>query len=169
MWWYAGIPRTDVFAFAYFHFDAVLFEYRAHGVHQVVTQSHPFIVQFSNGGAQEYLNRLHGLKVFVQRYWIDGTKIGNFFKLRQVLDCFVLCSDAKRQWGQSPEIEDSTESKDDPTSPRYAMSGFHIMMDDTAAAIDARRRTSLRWQDMAAGAIRIMIQGMTWLLESSAS
>ena len=44
--------------------------------------------------------------------------------------------DAKRQWGQSPEIEDSTESKDDPITPRYAMSGFHIMMDDTAAAID---------------------------------
>ena len=38
--------------------------------------------------------------------------------------------DAKRQWGQSPEIEDSTESKDDPTSPLYAMSGFHITMDD---------------------------------------
>ena len=130
LWWYAGIPRTDVLAFAYFHFDAVLFEYRAHGVHQVVTQSHPFIVQLSNGGAQEYLYRLHGLKVFVQRYWIDGTKIGNFFKLRQILVCFVLCSDAKRQWGQSPEIEDSTESKDDPTSPLYAMSGFHITMDD---------------------------------------
>ena len=63
----------------------------------------------------------------------------------------MLCSDAKRQWGHSPEIEDSTESKDDPTSPRYAMSGFHITMDDTAAAIDARHRTSLRWHDMAAG------------------
>ena len=80
---------------------------------------------------------------FVQRYWIDGTKIGNFFKLRQILVCFVLFSDAKRQWGQSPEIEDSTESKDDPTSPRYAMSGFHITMCGflAAAAIDARPRT----------------------------
>ena len=83
------------------------------------------------------------MEVFVQRYWIDGTKIGNFFKLRQILVCFVLCSDAKRQWGQSPEIEDSTESKDDPTSPRYAMSGFHITMDDTAATIYVRQSDEL--------------------------
>ena len=57
--------------------------------------------------------------------------------------------DAKRQWGQSPEIEDSTESKDDPTTPRYAMSGFHIETGGFlyAAAIDARQRR----HDMAAG------------------
>jgi hypothetical protein len=60
--------------------------------------------------------------------------------------------DAKRQWGQSPEIEDSTESKDDPITPRYAMSGFHITMCGflAAAAIDARPRTSQPRHDKAA-------------------
>ena len=55
---------------------------------------------------------------------------------------------------QSPEIEDSTESKDDPNSPRYAMSGFHITMCgfQYAAAIDARHRTGH--------------SGMTWPLRS---
>ena len=50
---------------------------------------------------------------------------------------------------QSPEIEDSTESKDDPITPRYAMSGFHIEKGgfQYAAATDARHR----WHDMAAG------------------
>ena len=44
------------------------------------------------------------------------------------MDRFVVPprDDAKRQWGQSPEIEDSTESMDEPITPRYAMSGFHI-------------------------------------------
>ncbi|MBO7616149.1 MAG: hypothetical protein J6T22_13565 [Bacteroidales bacterium] len=43
---------------------------------------------------------------------------------------------------------------DDPTTPRYAMSGFHIEMGgfQYAAAIDARHRTSQRRHDMAAGA-----------------
>ena len=42
----------------------------------------------------------------------------------------------------------------DPTSPRYAMSGFHIEKGgfQYAAAIDARRRTCPCWHDMAAGA-----------------
>ena len=42
--------------------------------------------------------------------------------------------------------------KDDPTLPRYAMSGFHIEMGGFlyAAAIDARRRTYPRRHDMAA-------------------
>ena len=52
------------------------------------------------------------------------------------MDRFVPRDDAKRQWGQSPEIEDwlrrmqsiSTESKDGSTTPRYAMSGFYIKM-----------------------------------------
>ena len=63
--------------------------------------------------------------------------------------------DAKRQWGQSPEIEDSTESKDGPTTPRYAMSGFHIEKGgfQFAAATDARHRTSQRRHDMAAKTI----------------
>ena len=84
------------------------------------------------------------------------------------MDRFVPRDDAKRQWGQSPEIEDwlrrmqsiSTESMDDPTTPRYAMSGFHIEKGGFlyAAATDARHRTCQRRQDMAAGAIRIMIQ-----------
>ena len=54
---------------------------------------------------------------------------------------------------QSPEIEDSTESMDDPIPPRYAMSGFHIEMGGFlyAAAIDARHRTNPRRHDMAAG------------------
>ena len=45
----------------------------------------------------------------------------------------------------------STESKDDPNSPRYAMSGFHIKMGRflAAAAIDARQRTGQRGYDMA--------------------
>ena len=69
------------------------------------------------------------------------------------MDCFVPCDDAKRQWGQSPEIEDSTESMDEPITPRYAMSGFYIETGGFlyAAAIDARHCTCLRRQDMAAG------------------
>ena len=69
---------------------------------------------------------------------------------------------------QSPEIEDwlrrmqsiSTESMDDPTIPRYAMSGFHIEMGGFlyAAAIDARHCTCLRRQDMSVGDIRTLIQ-----------
>ena len=84
------------------------------------------------------------------------------------MDCFVPCDDAKRQWGKSPEIEDwlrrmqsiSTESMDDPITPRYAMSGFYIETGgfQYAAAIDARHCTCLRRQDMAAGAIRTLIQ-----------
>ena len=48
----------------------------------------------------------------------------------------------------------STESKDDPTTPRYVMSVFYIKADGFlgVAAIDARRRTCPRWHDMAAGA-----------------
>ena len=40
----------------------------------------------------------------------------------------------------------------DPTTPRYAMSGFHIEMGGVmyAAAIDAHHRTGHRWHDMAA-------------------
>ena len=58
------------------------------------------------------------------------------------MDRFVPRDDAKRQWGQSPEIEDSTESMDEPITPRYAMSGFHIEMGGFlyAAARDARQR-----------------------------
>ena len=76
--------------------------------------------------------------------------------------------DAKRQWGQSPEIEDwlrrmqsiSTESMDDPTTPRYAMSGFYIEKGgfQYAAATDARHRAGQRRHDMAAGATRILMQ-----------
>ena len=45
----------------------------------------------------------------------------------------------------------------DPTSPRYAMSGFHIEKGgfQYAAAIDARHRTGQRWHDMAAEFCRI--------------
>ena len=41
---------------------------------------------------------------------------------------------------------------DDPTTPRYAMSGFHITMDgfQYAAATDARQRAGQRRHDMAA-------------------
>ena len=49
----------------------------------------------------------------------------------------------------------ASESRmDDPTTPRYAMSGFHIEAGgfQFAAAIDARQRTSLRRHDMAAEA-----------------
>ena len=43
---------------------------------------------------------------------------------------------------------------DDPTTPRYAMSGFYIETGGFlyAAAIDARQRTCPRWHDMAASA-----------------
>ena len=43
--------------------------------------------------------------------------------------------------------------RDDPTPPRYAMSGFHIEMDEAMypAATDARHRTYPRRHDMAAG------------------
>ena len=76
------------------------------------------------------------------------------------MDRFVPRDDAKRQWGQSPEIEDSTESMDEPITPRYATSGFYIETGGFlyAAAKDARHRTSLRRHDMAAGAIRTLIQ-----------
>ena len=44
--------------------------------------------------------------------------------------------------------------RDDPTTPRYAMSGFYIETGGFlyAAAIDARQRTCPRWHDMAASA-----------------
>ena len=76
------------------------------------------------------------------------------------MDCFVPCDDAKRQWGQNPEIEDSTESMDEPITPRYAMSGFYIETGGFlyAAAIDARHCTCLRRHDMAVGDIRTQIQ-----------
>ena len=77
------------------------------------------------------------------------------------MDRFVPRDDAKRQWGQSPEIEDwlrrmqsiSTESMDEPITPRYAMSGFYIETGGFlyAAAIDARWRICPRRQDMAVG------------------
>ncbi len=83
------------------------------------------------------------------------------------MDRFVPCDDAKRQWGQSPEIEDwlrrmqsiSTESMDDPITPRYAMSGFYIETGgfQFAAATDARHRTSHRRHGMAVGDIRTLI------------
>ena len=49
---------------------------------------------------------------------------------------------------------------DDPTSPRYAMSGFNITMCGflAAAAIDARHRTSPCRHDMAAVLTRTLIQ-----------
>ena len=45
---------------------------------------------------------------------------------------------------------------DDPISPRYAMSGFHIEIGGFlgVAAIDARHRTSPRWQDRTASHIK---------------
>ena len=48
----------------------------------------------------------------------------------------------------------------DPTTPRYAMSGFYITMDGfmSPVAIDARHRTSQRRHDMATGAIRTLMQ-----------
>ncbi len=57
--------------------------------------------------------------------------------------------------------DEASESRmDDPTTPRYAMSGFYIETGgfQYAAAIDARHCTCLRRQDMAAGAIRTLIQ-----------
>jgi hypothetical protein len=57
--------------------------------------------------------------------------------------------------------DEASESRmDDPTTPRYAMSGFYIETGgfQYAAAIDARHCTCLRRQDMAAGAIRILMQ-----------
>ena len=45
----------------------------------------------------------------------------------------------------------SKSRMDDPTTPRYAMSGFHIEMGGFlyAAAIDARQRACPCWHDMA--------------------
>ena len=99
------------------------------------------------------------------------------------MDCFVPCDDAKRQWGQSPEIEDwlrrmqsiSTESIDDPITPRYAMSSFYIETGGFlyAAAIDARHRAGQRRHDMAAGATRILMQypktinGNSWYINGN--
>ena len=57
--------------------------------------------------------------------------------------------------------DEASESwKDDPTTPRYAMSGFHIEKGrfQYAAAIDARHRAGQRRHDMAAGATRILMQ-----------
>ena len=57
--------------------------------------------------------------------------------------------------------DEASESRmDDPTTPRYAMSGFYIETGGFlyAAAIDARQRTCLRRQDMAVGDIRTLIQ-----------
>ena len=57
--------------------------------------------------------------------------------------------------------DEASESRmDDPTSPRYEMSGFHIEKGgfQYAAAIDARHCTCLRRQDMAVGDIRTLIQ-----------
>ena len=44
--------------------------------------------------------------------------------------------------------------RDDPTTPRYVMSGFYTKICGflAAAAIDARQRTCPRWHDMAASA-----------------
>ena len=46
--------------------------------------------------------------------------------------------------------------RDDPTTPRYAMSGFYIEMGGFlyAAAIDARHRTGPRWHDKAPSALK---------------
>ncbi len=49
-------------------------------------------------------------------------------------------------------MRQSKSRRDDPTTPRYAMSGFHIEMGGFlyVAAIDARHRTKPRRHDMAA-------------------
>ena len=57
--------------------------------------------------------------------------------------------------------DEASESRmDDPTTPRYAMSGFHIETGgfQYAAATDARHRAGQRRQDMAAGDIRTLMQ-----------
>ena len=46
----------------------------------------------------------------------------------------------------------SESRRDAPTTPRYAMSGFHIEMGGFlyAVALDARHHTGHRWHDMVA-------------------
>ena len=53
---------------------------------------------------------------------------------------------------QTLKTRQAKSQRDDPNSPRYAMSGFHIEMGGFlyAAAIDARHRTKPRRHDMAA-------------------
>lgn len=54
---------------------------------------------------------------------------------------------------QTMTMHQSKSRRDDPTSPRYAMSGFHIEKGGgmSTAAIDAHHRTNPRQHDMAAG------------------
>ena len=53
---------------------------------------------------------------------------------------------------QTMTMRQAKSRRDDPTTPRYAMSGIHIRIGGFlyAAAIDARHRTCQRRHDMAA-------------------
>ena len=66
--------------------------------------------------------------------------------------------------------DEASESRmDDPTTPRYEMSGFHIEKGrfQFAAATDARHRAGQRRHDMAAGATRILMQYLQTINDNS--